>query len=255
MPCPTSTQDGVTRAAGSLEVRLLGCVDFDSAMSLQDRLVFELSNRDDTQGGLLICEHPPLITVGREGSREHILAGQQELISRELDVRWLNRGGGCLVHAPGQLAVYPVVPLDRLGIGLSEYRRILGECVIAMCREMRMAAWQIDDRAEVCCRLGQFAWIGVAVKSWVAYHGLFINVSPAPELSRLVRPSDIGERVTSMASQRARITPMHVVRESLVRHLASRLGYQRYHVYTGHPLLHRTRAKVLVPSEQFTRNA
>ena len=70
-------------------------------LSLQDRLVFELSNRSDTQGGLLMCEHPPLITVGREGSREHILASPQELISRELDVRWLNRGGGCLVHAPG----------------------------------------------------------------------------------------------------------------------------------------------------------
>ena len=159
MPCPTSTQEEVTRASGSLEVRLLGCVDFDSAMLLQDRLVFELSSRDDTQGGLLMCEHPPLLTVGREGSREHILASQQELISRELEVRWLNRGGGCLVHAPGQLAVYPIVPLDRLGIGLSEFRRMLGECVIAMCRELRVAAWPIDDPG-----LSSSGRVGLAVR-------------------------------------------------------------------------------------------
>ena len=116
------------RTDAALDVRLLGTVDFESALFLQERLVYDISGRDDLFGGLLLCEHPPLITVGRAGSRAHILVDQKELTASRLDVRWLNRGGGCLVHAPGQLAVYPVVPLDRLGLGVREYRaHLLGQ--------------------------------------------------------------------------------------------------------------------------------
>src|SRR5207237_1247638 len=86
----------------SLEVHLLGLVDFDACLFLQERLVEELSQRDDGHGAVLVCEHPPLITIGREGSQAHILCEPQELVARQLEVRWLNRGGGCLVHVPGQ---------------------------------------------------------------------------------------------------------------------------------------------------------
>src|SRR5687767_7528881 len=91
------------RASHALEVRLLGLVDFEAALFLQERLVYEIGGRDDTQGHLLICEHPPLITVGREGSRGHILVEPRDLVARQMEVRWLSRGGGCVAHAPGQL--------------------------------------------------------------------------------------------------------------------------------------------------------
>ena len=79
-----SFQRGLRMAVGStncsdladtsapLEVYLLGIVDFDSALFLQERLAYEISGRSDAMGTLLLCEHPPLITVGREGSRSHI---------------------------------------------------------------------------------------------------------------------------------------------------------------------------------------
>jgi lipoate-protein ligase B len=234
------------QAEGSLEVRLLGCVDFESALFLQERLVYELSGRDDRQGGLLLCEHPPLVTIGREGSRSDILVEPRELVARQMDVQWLNRGGGCYVHAPGQLAVYPILPLQRLGIGLDDYRTLLEESVIAMCREMRVPAWRFEDEAGVSCRLGQLAHVGIAVQSWIAHHGIFINVSPAMDLMRLVQANRTGQRVTSLAAQRERQTPMHVVRESIIRQLVSALGYERFHVYTGHPLLRRTHRTVAV---------
>lgn len=244
-------QDVAARASGSLEVRLLGCVDFDSALFLQERLVYELSGRDDAQGGLLLCEHPPLVTIGREGSREDVQVDPDELVSRGIDVRWLNRGGGCLVHAPGQLAVYPVVPLKRVGMTPGGFLGLLEESVIATCRDLRVKAWRSDARPGVFCRLGQFAHVGIAVKSWVSYHGLFLNVSPAMELMRLARSAG-GEPVTSLAAQRVRRTSMHAVREGIIHHLAAMLGYERHHVYTGHPLLRRTRRLVPEPSGQFT---
>lgn len=224
----------------ALEVYLLGFVDFDAALFLQERLVYELSGRNDGQGAVLICEHPPLVTIGREGSRAYVEASQQELLARQLELRWINRGGGCLVHGPGQLAVYPIIPLSRREIRPAEYPARLIETVVDLSAELRVSAWPSEDGRGVSCRLGRFAEIGAAVKSNVAYHGLFLNVAPAMDLMRLVNSGPRGERLTSLSAQRGRAMEMHTVREAMIRHLKENLGYSRHHVYTGHPLLKRT---------------
>lgn len=87
------------------------------------------------------------------------------------------------------------------------------------------------------------AQVGAAVRSGISYHGMFVNVSPRMDTQRWIRTPS-GERVTSMAAQRMRPTEMPVVRESLIRHLAEQLGYHRTNLYTGHPLLKRTRKVV-----------
>lgn len=240
----THQLDDRSPATGSLEVYLLGVVDFESSLVLQERLVYEISGRDDTQGTLLICEHPPIVTVGREGSRAHLPHDPKELERREIDVCWLNRGGGCLVHAPGQLAVYPIVPLERLGIGLCDYRDRLEQAVIDFCREIRVPATRRDDAPGLWCRSGQFATVGASVRNGIAYHGLFVNVSPPMDLMRLVKTTPRGERTTSLSAQRVRPTPMHRVRTGLIRHLSRVLGYEKTHTYTSHPLLTRTRRRV-----------
>ncbi len=229
------------RNTAALDVRLLGTVDFDAAQFLQERLVYEISGRDDRFGGLLLCEHPPLITVGRAGSRGHILVEPKELTALRLDVRWLNRGGGCLVHAPGQLAVYPVVPLTRLGLGLRDYRGHLIGSVLDLCRELGIPAWPVEQTAGVAGRGGQFAYVGAATKRWVAYQGLFLNVHPLLRMQRLVTTGANGEKPTSLEAVRGRLTSMATVRECLIRNLTRRLGYAEYQIFTGHPLLKRTR--------------
>ena len=87
----------------SLQVYLLGTVDFEEMLQFQRRLVYEVSG-DRWRAMLVLCEHGPLISVGREGSLEHIGFEPHELAAREWPVRWVNRGGGCLLHLPGQLA-------------------------------------------------------------------------------------------------------------------------------------------------------
>jgi lipoyl(octanoyl) transferase len=224
-----------------LDVRLLGTVDFESAQFLQERFVYEVSGRTDRFGGLFLCEHPPLITVGRSGSRAHILLEQKELATRGLQVRWLNRGGGCLVHAPGQLAVYPVVPLKRLGLGLEDYRAALVGSILDVCGELDVPAWPVEHNCGVAGRGGVFAFVGAAVKRWIAYQGVFINVNPAMQIQRLVSIGGNSLRPTSLEAVRGRATAMSSVRESLIRNLARRLGYSQYQIFTGHPLLVRTR--------------
>src|SRR5882757_3012289 len=104
----------------TLQVYLLGVVEFESALVLQRRLAYQVAGERDG-AVILLCEHPPLITVGRQGSRAHILCEPEELRAREWRVRWVNRGGGCVLHQPGQLVVYPIVALDRLGLSPAVY--------------------------------------------------------------------------------------------------------------------------------------
>src|SRR5262245_10501466 len=103
-----------------LTVYLLDQVDFAALVKLQRRLVYETSGARDA-ATLLLCEHPPGISVGRQGSRSHIHLEPHELGLKGWSIRWVNRGGGCLFHAPGQLAIYPILPLDRLALNLGGY--------------------------------------------------------------------------------------------------------------------------------------
>ncbi|MBI3864446.1 MAG: lipoyl(octanoyl) transferase [Planctomycetia bacterium] len=227
---------------GALEVYLLGLVDFDAAIALQERLMREVAGYDDGRGALLVCEHPPLITVGREGSRAELRCSQEELLARQIAVRWLNRGGGSVVHAPGQLALYPILPVARRGWGLSALRERLELALVDLCRETHVRAWRVPEAAGVFCRTGQVAHLGVAIRSSISSHGLFVNVSPRMDALSLVR-SQFG-RATSLATARGQTVSMPAVRECLIRRLAAHLDYERYHLYTGHPLLVRTKRVV-----------
>lgn len=230
--------------SSSLEVHLLGQVDYDAMLGLQERLVFEISGRGDRQGILLLCEHPPVITIGREGSRAHVLAESHDLEALEIDVRWIGRGGGAMIHAPGQLGVYPLLPLNRLSCGLLEFRQQLEEALLAACRDVELTARRMAGVPGLWCRGGQVASFGAAVKNWTSYHGAFLNVSIAPGFLRMVESFPIGERMTSLESELRRPVAMHKVREAVVRHIAGGFGYERTHVYTDHPLLVRTRRRV-----------
>lgn len=229
----------------SLDVFLLGLVEFESCLWLQERLAEEISQRRDRHGVFLVCEHPPIVTMGREASHAHLACEPVELTVRNMEVRWLNRGGGAIVHAPGQLAAYPILPVDQLGFGLAELRARLELSLLDVCRELYVSAWREATEPGVWCRCGRLAALGVTVRSGVTHHGLFVNVSPSMDLQRMVTlPS--GGRASSLAAQRLRPTSMHTVRESLIRNLSSRLGYENFHVYTGHPALRRTRQVVAI---------
>src|SRR5438132_90279 len=83
-----------------MRVYLLGQVDFEIALGFQRRLVYEVRG-DRDQAALVLCEHPRLLSIGRHGSWAHIQGGMEESRRRRWPVRWVNRGGGCLLHLPG----------------------------------------------------------------------------------------------------------------------------------------------------------
>ena len=251
-PLPTHHSD-------ALGVHLLGVVEFDSAVRLGERLAFETGGRADRHGTVLLCEHPPVVTVGRDGSHAHLHPDDHEFRSREMEVVWVNRGGGAAVHCPGQLCAHVVCPLDRLGMSPLAFRDALRWAVVDLCEELRVPAELDGQGGGVSVRTGRLAGVGVCVRRDVTTFGLWLNVAPPMELIRLARPpsaprhdrlsrDEHAPRMTSLAAQRLRPTGMPPVRTGLTRHLAARLGYDQFHLFTGHPLLRRTRKTVYVPA-------
>lgn len=224
----------------TLQVYLLGSVEFETALTFQRRLAYQVSG-DRSGGFLVVCEHPPLITVGRHGSRAHILCEPEELRNRRLPVRWVNRGGGCLLHAPGQLAIYPILPLDRLGLGLQAYLDRLQDVLIALLDDFNVRGQSRSGQAGVWVQGRPIAGVGVAVRDWVTYYGVYLNVAPDLEPYRRVRFPGTGEHGTMTALARERrglVRPAHI-RERLLEHFAERFPIGRTALFHDHPSLAR----------------
>jgi len=222
-----------------LRAYLLGAIEWETALALQRRLVYEIG-ADRNTGALVLCEHPPLITVGRHGSRSHLLCGDSELAARRLRLRWVNRGGGCLLHAPGQLAIYLMLPLDRLQMGVRAYVDALHQVLAETLGAFHVGSRPVPRKNAVWVGDRPIAAVGVAIRDWISYHGAFLNINPDLEAFKLVRWGSLScPPMTSLERERRGPVRPGLVREQLLECLSSCLGFDRISLFTEHPTLRR----------------
>lgn len=218
----------------ALEAYLLGRVEFAALLAWQRRLVYDVSG-DRGRGVLVLCEVPPLISIGREGSREHIQCEASELHARGWPVQWVNRGGGAVLHAPGQLQITAVLALDALGLGLTAYLEMLHDILVSVVHECEATAQTMPGKAGVWSRGRLLAHVGVAVHDWVAYFGAALNIDPDLELFRKVHCDGAAEPMTSLARERHGPIRSALVRQRLVEAFADRFGFPRTAIFHQHP--------------------
>jgi lipoyl(octanoyl) transferase len=237
----SSNFDDLTPA---VEFHLLGRVDFDDGLMLQRRLAKEASQRGDGRIDVLLCEHDGPITVGRQGSRLHVRLSGEELDQRGLSLEWVSRSGGCVLHAPGQLAIYPIVPLAFHGWSREQYADRLHAAFSAVLATLSVQAVRKSNRAGLWGRTGQLVALGIAVRRGVAMHGAFVNVCPERREFGYVdtAAADGDERgraavMSSLLAEARRPVKMTSVRAALVEQLPQAFGLERYHLHTGHPYL------------------
>lgn len=233
----------------TLEVYLLDHVPFEDLLTWQRRMVYEVAGCGD-RAILLLCEHEPLISVGREGSRADIRFDVDELRRMNWRIRWVNRGGGCTLHLPGQMAIYPILPLQRLGLNLPRYLDGLYDVMGKVVADANIRGASRDPSGiAVDGRL--IAQVGVAVRNWVSYFGGVLNVNPDLEPFRRV---DCGGRSVPMTSiereRRLAINPQ-LVRQRIVEHVQERFGFKRI-VFRPEPRMGWTASK-LVTSRSASR--
>ncbi len=232
----TSSRPGPETRQFAAHFYLLGCVDFEDCLSLTRRLAYDALSRGDGRIAVLLCEHPPLVTIGRAGSRANVRLTGDQLSAPALAIRYLGRGGGAILHAPGQLAIYPVVPLAWHGWSVGEYLRRLQSALAGTLRDLNVEPQAVNGGYSLAGRRGLLASIGVSVRQGVTGQGAFLNVCPDMREQRSI-VSLGGHSMSSVLSERPLPVRMSGVRASLVAHLATALDCDRHHLHTGHPLL------------------
>jgi len=230
-----------TEHAAVLQAYLLGAVDFEAALALQRRLHYDIGG-DRRQAALIVCEHSALITVGRQGSRRHLHLDGDDLRARQWRMRWVNRAGGCWLHLPGQLSIYPIVPLDAFGLTPHRYILVVCDALCRVLNDFSVTARVHADDAGVWVGDRLLAAVGVAVKDDVAYYGACFNLNPALDVYRQLRCHPrAAEPMTSLERERRGPVRPSMVRERIVEHFRDAFGFARMSLFSDHPALHAAR--------------
>src|ERR1700682_6030096 len=205
------------------------CLEYANAYSLQKRLVAarQASLIPDV---LLLCEHPHVITLGRNGKRVHLLASENLLHEMGVDFFTTDRGGDITYHGPGQIVGYPVLQLAEMRRDLVWYVRQLEEAMIRSSVELGIDAGRLPGKTGVWVPAEgpareKLAAIGVHVSRWVTSHGFAYNVSTELRYFDLIVPCGIADRrVTSVERVLGRPVSTMDVRRHLVKHFGDVLA-------------------------------
>lgn len=182
----------------SFQVLDLGLTDYEKALSAQQALVRDVSG-GLRPSALILCEHNPVITLGRSADKKNILRPEEELRAQGIAIKNVTRGGDVTLHLPGQLVAYPVFDLRLLGRDIHSFLRRLEQAVILLLRWLGIEAEAMPGLTGVWAGNKKIASIGIAVSRWVAYHGLSINVNCSLDLFSLIRPCGRDIMMTSMS--------------------------------------------------------
>jgi len=180
-------------------LRQLGRIDYASALQLQKQL-----EADRKQGlisdQLLLLEHPHVITLGRNGHLENLLAGDDVMARAGISFFPTDRGGDVTYHGPGQLVGYPILDLRDWNRDVGAYVRALEESIILTLADYGIEAGRIPKLTGVWVGERKIAAIGVHLSRWVTSHGFALNVATDLSYFQYIVPCGLTKPVTSMAA-------------------------------------------------------
>jgi len=209
-----------------LHVRRLGRVRYTDALDLQARLVRE-RRAGAIPDTLLLLEHDPVFTLGRNARRENLLLSAEALRERGFDVFETGRGGDVTYHGPGQVVGYPILDLSPDRQDVHRYVRDLEEVMIRTCADYGVEAGRVAGLTGVWVGADKIGAIGVRISRWVTSHGFAYNVSTDLAAFDLIVPCGIrGRGVTSLALLLGREAPLAEVEDRLATHFAALFEHQ-----------------------------
>ncbi len=209
----------ITEVSPALNLRWLGCVDYESTWQAMVRFTAERAG--DTPDELWICEHPPVYTLGQAGKPEHLLR------DNGIPVVKTDRGGQITYHGPGQVVIYLLLDLNRRGTGVRELVRRIEQAIIDLLAEHHVAAVRLAGAPGIYIERGdarsgypaKIAALGLRIRKGCSYHGLSLNVDMELQPFSAINPCGYaGMPVTQTRDLGIPLMPAQAA-ASLVRHL------------------------------------
>jgi lipoyl(octanoyl) transferase len=230
----------------SCQIIDLGLIGYANAYALQKCMV--AARKADAVGDvLLLCEHTPVITQGRNGKREHLLVSENVLRQRNVEFYETSRGGDLTYHGPGQLVGYPILQLGAIRKDVVWYVRMLEEVMIRTTAEFGICAereagktgiWVLgqdqkftrsSQRREQPTEIAaeKLGAIGVHISRWVTSHGFAYNVATDLRNFDLIVPCGIaGRKATSLEKLLGRAVNGEEVAPKMARHFGDVFGLE-----------------------------
>ena len=201
----------------------LGLSDYNDTWKLQKKLQ---SKRilGEIEDHLLLVEHPPVFTLGKNASKQHIINNSEDVSIIQTD-----RGGNITFHGPGQLVCYPILDLNHYKRSITWYMRELEQLIIDVLGEYDIKASRKKGLTGAWVKDKKIAALGVRISRWVTMHGFSLNINPDLNFYKNIIPCGIKEYgVTSMAKIMGNEVPsMDQVKTKMTKHFTKNfVGYK-----------------------------
>lgn len=207
---------------GALQVRDLGRMRYAEAFELQQRFVNERKNGEICDQ-LLFVEHPHVVTMGRNGHGENLLASPELMERSGIEFYSTDRGGDVTYHGPGQIVCYPIIDLRDWKRDIVAYVRAMEAVVIGTLEEFGIEGGRLAGASGVWVSDAKVAAIGVHISRWVTSHGFALNVDTDLNYFRYIVPCGLTKPVTSLRALGCQAERGEVV-ASLTRHFGKTFG-------------------------------
>lgn len=232
---PTETKAGNEAGAGAGAGTEAGAEAEAGAGAKTDReSATATGNLPGDVGTVLLVEHPPVYTLGKSGHAENLLVSREALEAAGARFFHIDRGGDITFHGPGQLVCYPILDLERIGIGLRDYIDALEEAVIRTVAQYGITTGRIPGASGVWIepesrRPRKICAIGVRSSRYVTMHGFALNVTTDLGWFSRINPCGFTDRgVASILSETGRKVPMEEVKKLVVKFLSEKLNVEIY---------------------------
>ncbi|KAA6338085.1 Octanoyltransferase [termite gut metagenome] len=192
--------------------------------SLFNTIIRAKQNNASYQNHIILCEHPHVYTLGRNGKEQNMLIGEEQLKMIHATLYRTDRGGDITYHGPGQLVCYPILNLEEFGLGLKSYVSKLEEAVIQVCAFYNLTAGRLANATGVWMEEGAFPYtrkicaIGIRSSHYVTMHGLALNVNTDLSYFNYIHPCGFTNKgVTSIQKESGKKTDLQEVKDVLLK--------------------------------------
>ncbi len=214
-----------------LQVMDWGLLDYGQAFARQQQMV-DQRIEGSVPDGLILVEHPSVVTIGRSGSLGDLRVAKEVLDQKKVSLHHVDRGGKATFHGPGQLVGYPIVKVDDKGV--HAFVKALLASVADLLKAYQLVPEYKKDQPGLWVNGGKIASIGLSVRNQVTYHGVALNVNIDPGWFDLIDPCGQKKgKMTSMKDELNELLDMSAVKKRLVARFSSRLGYAPGEKATG----------------------
>ncbi|MFO7800848.1 MAG: lipoyl(octanoyl) transferase LipB [Desulfovermiculus sp.] len=198
----------------------LGRQAYSEVLALQHGLVRAKQDREFDPDVLLIVEHDPVFTLGRQGRRDSLLVSESFLTRQGIQVVHIERGGDITYHGPGQIVAYLIMDLRKAGLRVTSFVTKMEDVMLRTSQDVQVQACRDKQNRGVWVAHRKLGSVGIAVRHGITFHGLALNVNTDLTAFSYIHPCGLtGTSMTSLAQETGAAHNLEAVKDNLARHM------------------------------------